>query len=297
MAHYRTLLLALFVSLMCLTDPSAAQRKTPFFPVDGTRPAGCGEGGQIREKSDPSVANGAAANFDVFLFDCHGNRIGDKPWKQLKGKDLTIDLPGTFMGIKVGGARNDTYYGKQRKYNITVAGSQLSADGASASFDLVSLYRDTQTGLVQFEGFLGRLTALSGPGVQVAFPDVYADTNADGALDPDDILYSLVDFNQYLRAMTPFAFGDAVDIIDSQADGFAGMLFSTTPFVSNPLAPTGFDFTPFTGDGVVLSLHAFTAAAEPPSAALVLLAWALAAYGLGHRGPRGSSSPLRLKSW
>jgi hypothetical protein len=77
-------------------------------------------------------------------------------------------------------------------------------------------------------------------------------------LDPD-LLYSLVDMHQYLKAIPNFALGQVFSIVNGQVDASPGMLFSTTPFVFDASAPTGFDYTPFSGDGTTGSLHGLTA--------------------------------------
>jgi hypothetical protein len=151
-----------------------------------------------------------------------------------------------------------------------------SPEGEVADLTLESLLIDAAD-QVQIEGLFGRLIEELGIGVPLLVPDLYADTDGNGMLGEGDILYSLVDVRQYLDAVPTFSLGDTFVITNGEVPALPGMLFSTTPFVYNPSAAAGFDFTPFTGEGVADSLHEITGVPEP--SALLLLSSGL--IGLG----------------
>lgn len=236
--NFRSMIVAVLVSFSVVGVSYAG-----FAPL-GSTPAPCGKGGQTFEQATRD------ATFMVFLSDCNGNRIGRKPFKTVKGNNLTINIPGNFKGVQVGDVHNTFRLNR--------------SPGEASDLDLESLVVDPVTNQVLFEGLFARIAIELGTSVEVQIPDLYADTDGNGQLGPGDLLYSLVDLHQYLQDVPTFSLGDSFSIVNGQVDALPGMLFSTSPFTYDPSSAIGFRFTPYDGDGLAESLHGLQAVPEPP---------------------------------
>lgn len=122
--------------------------------------------------------------------------------------------------------------------------------------------------------------------VTVKIPDIFADTNNDGIIGTGDRLYSLVDLDLYLEAIPTFSLGDSFDIVNGTISGLPGMVFSTTPFIFDPVSgftTTGlFTSTPnqtfgTEGSAYAHAYHPLRAVPEPAS-------WAMMIAGFGMVG-------------
>jgi len=155
--------------------------------------------------------------------------------------------------------------------------------GATNDLMIESVAYSTLLGRYFLIDDFGTIARKIGLFIEVGVPDLYADTNGDGSIGPGDVLYSLVDLNIYLDSVPSFSLGDHFSIVGGTVAGLPGMMFSTTPFVFDPL--TGFSTTgafsgafssAFTGDGVVLARHGMTATVpEPGEWALLMVGFCL----------------------
>jgi len=160
----------------------------------------------------------------------------------------------------------------------------LSQGAEISDLSLEAVYQDPTTHQYALDNTYGAIAAIRGTNVEVAVPDLFADTNHDGILGEGDYLYSLVDMNTYLQTpQQTFNFGDEFNIVNGQVTGLPGMLFSTTEFTFDP--GTGFSGTPFTGAGTMEGVHLPTATPEPTST-LFLASGVLTSCGYAWRRRR-----------
>ncbi len=113
-------------------------------------------------------------------------------------------------------------------------------------------------------------------------PDFYADINGDGIPDNSGVLFGLINLATF-NPIPSFTFGDQINIVNGTAPGL-DIFFSTTRPVFNPA--TGFTGTPYTGNAVVETDHAFVpepGTFAPVIGALVLITaarWRRRAHGV-----------------
>ncbi len=87
----------------------------------------------------------------------------------------------------------------------------------------------------QLENIFDALENNLGSNFNILVPDVFADINGDGEINgEEDVLYSLVDLNQYAQNIPSFEFGDSFNIVNGIASGLPGMLFGIQPIIFNP---------------------------------------------------------------
>jgi hypothetical protein len=173
------------------------------------------------------------------------------------GGSTTIDLPP--LGSNNCDARNET---------IDMPAGGGGGGGAVADLLLESIFFDTLSNTFQFESNGNFLANAVGYGVVVKIPDLWADTNHDGSLDTGDVLYSLVNLEQYLAGPIPtFTPGQTFNIVNGQVASLPGMLFSTTPFTFDPT--TGPSGTPYTGNATALTDHEPVTMPEPGTIGLI----------------------------
>lgn len=125
----------------------------------------------------------------------------------------------------------------------------------------------------QLENIFDALENNLGSNFNILVPDVFADINGDGEINgEEDVLYSLVDLNQYAQNIPSFEFGDSFNIVNGIASGLPGMLFGTQPIIFNP--GEGFlNPTPYSGIGFANSAHGLNNQIVPePSSTVSLLA-------------------------
>jgi hypothetical protein len=126
-----------------------------------------------------------------------------------------------------------------------------------------------------------------GDGIFVPIPDLYADTNGDGALGLGDILFSAVDLNEYLLNVPTFLLGQTFNIVNGLVPELPGMFFSSTPISFDPT--TGeFLGTPISIDASALSSHEVESIPEPGTLALFLAGLASASVIARRRSRHGS---------
>ena len=226
----------------------------------------CGVGGKITETTIAKKKNdGTVKDVRVRFFatDKMGALIDKTPATTVvdpvvekilpSGQKTVGTIPGKVAGTEVCDATNT--------YNYI-----NSPDGEEAILSLESLVFDTTTGEWLIEGLFARLGSR-----ELVVPDLFADTDGNGVLGAGDVLYSLVDINQYLTSVPLFALGDVFNIQNGQVLGLPGMLFSLTPFLYNPTSAAGFDYTPYSGIGVADASHGLAPIPEPATLTLSAL--------------------------
>jgi PEP-CTERM motif len=104
-----------------------------------------------------------------------------------------------------------------------------------------------------------------GFGREVRLPDLYGDTNSDGALGPEDILYSAVNLALYMAVPAPdFQLGDSFVITNGTTPLLPGFIFSISPIQRDAISPNGFiNSAPYTGLAFALTEHDVSQIPEP----------------------------------
>jgi hypothetical protein len=142
----------------------------------------------------------------------------------------------------------------------------LERSGEVSDLMIEAMIFDPNINQFILENIFGVLADKAGFGQEVSIPDLFADTNGDGTVGDGDVLYSLVDLNKYLIAIPPFLQGGSFNIINGEVSALPGMMFSTIPFIFDPII--GFSGMPFSGQGIVEGQHGATAVPEPGTLAL-----------------------------
>jgi|NOAtaT_5_FD_contig_61_592458_length_981_multi_7_in_0_out_0_1 hypothetical protein len=157
-----------------------------------------------------------------------------------------------------------------------------TTEGPISDLSIESVFFDPDLNQYVLGNIIGTVAEYSLSSVSI--PDIYADTNNDGIIGDGDILYSLVDLNEFLKNGAPsFTLGDPLSIVNGKIDSLPGMLFSATPFSFTP--ENGFtNTTYFTGQGNPFTTHDIEPIPEPTST-LSLLAL----------GTLGAASTLKRK--
>jgi hypothetical protein len=164
----------------------------------------------------------------------------------------------------------------------------MSAGGEISNLSIEAVVPDPTTGGFGIANIFGVLASKVGLETAVPIPDLFADTNGDGVLGTDDILYSVVDLNVYLLSIPTFTLGQAFDIVAGLVAELPGMQFSSTPFSFDP-ATGAFNGTPVTIPGFADALHDPEAVPEPSTWSLLAAGFTLLAF-LGWRDVRARSS-------
>ena len=70
-------------------------------------------------------------------------------------------------------------------------------------------------------------------------PDMFADTNGDGVINNNDILYSAVNLSEFLLNPPEFNIGDTFQIINGVSSALPGMMFGTQDIVADASSADG----------------------------------------------------------
>jgi hypothetical protein len=176
--------------------------------------------------------------------------IGTGPGLQ---NSTTFRIPDVFINPNTG-ASTDVV-------DVRQALRIVEKSGEISDLMLESVIFDPNTGQLLLGNIFGVEADILGFDREALIPDLFADTNKDGTIGDGDVLYSLVDFNVYLRSISSFSEGEAFDIVNGTAAELPGMMFSSSPFLFDPA--TGFSGTAFSGLGIVEGQHGATAVPEP----------------------------------
>jgi hypothetical protein len=215
-----------------------ARASAPWGPPN-LDPAPCGTGGRVREVAPA----GFSTTFEVVATDCQGKVIPGSEQRKTGQGNVIFDVPGSINGVKVGDYRNHTI-SNSHVSNKGLATSAAAPDPAGAEnyLNIESLYKDPLTGLWTFEGAFAQYDHRSGGQTGLRIPDLYADTNHDGAIGAGDVLYSWVDLRVYPDALPIYVMGGSFNIVNGVVAGLPGMWFSATEIYLDPLLgpqPTG----------------------------------------------------------
>jgi hypothetical protein len=205
------------------------------------------------------------ANFIVHLTDWQGLATG-----------APIPLPGVNIGGDGSTASLDipVAAGACDAWNETVIPAQPNGGGGPGGKSSLRIER------VQFNAILGQFQLFSVYDFTVPFqfifiPDLYA-ADVNGNIDPNGILFSLVDLTQYVTAPPVFTLGQQFNVVGGLVAGLPGMRFATGDFTFNPA--TGFTGgTPYNGIAVAETEHVLPSVPEPTTIALISTGLALLA--------------------
>lgn len=244
-----------------------------------TQPSGAGSNsgppcrpGEVRGGTVYEYSPHLGVDFTVQLTDSAGLPLGAPI--RLIGQPAPIG--GTQASLRVSTSSNACDAINTTVRRLTAGGGGGGDEFATAVLWLETIYYDLDKKEYYLGDIFETIYTIFGPGVRVRIPDLYADTNGDGHIGDDDILYSLVDLAEYLIDVPTFDFGNTYVITDGKTVGLPGMYFSTTDFVFSPTSDMGFDYTPYTGTGEVMTDHALEA---PAPASFALLVGGLALLG------------------
>jgi PEP-CTERM motif len=244
--------------------------------LSGTASAGTGSG--IPCGSAPGLVHELSynrANFVVRITGPDGKVLNPQP-AGFPFNANGVPLAGGGYGANVAipafnfacDVKNTTIQLRQKGPTLPGSAGTLSQNGGEESdLSLESVFFDPVTHTYSLQDLFGTIQHDLGKYVEVAIPDLYADTNGDGSLGAGDVLYSLVDMNFYLKSIPTFTPGEAFSIVNGKVAGLPGMLFSTTEFTFD--GATGFAGTDYTGVGIVESEHVLEAVPEPSSLLLL----------------------------
>jgi hypothetical protein len=258
------LAISAFVALVAL-PAHAGPITVQANPLPGA-PARCGQAGRVFESAQRD------AFFTVYATNAAG-KIIRPPVAQVFGNNLFINVPGVHNGQEVCDVKNVTnlqrfiILGAPDEDEITPA-----ALGEEAHLDIESVVLNPD-GTQTLESVFGRL-AIERGFAPLRIPDLFSPTL--------EVLYSWVDIRLFMLTEPSFDFGDIFSIVNGETPLLPGMLFSETPFDFDPAI--GPIYTPYTGDGEVISFHEVSAVPEP--ATLVLTGIGLATAGAVRRRRR-----------
>lgn len=165
--------------------------------------------------------------------------------------------------------------------------------GATLDLSIESMLTDSATGLYYLVNPFFSIAGRIGINTRIWVPDLFADTNGDGAIGDGDYLYSLVDMDIYLNAAPSFHLGDKFQIVNGVVATLPGMWFSDSPFGFDPTlgfttngspvkSPTfsGFSFPSGGTDAEARAAHGLTAIPEPESWVMMLAGFGLVGASL-----------------
>jgi len=172
---------------------------------------------------------------------------------------------------------------KSKSLSAAVSAEPVGTPLATSDLSIESVIFNSQTSEYELVDDFRTIAVLVGNKIPVEIPDLFADTNGDGEIGAGDILYSLVDLQQYLLNPPSFSLSDHFTIVDGTVAALPGMWFSATPFSFSPSG--GFTSTSaflpgggFSGDAVVDGSHTLTSTPEPSSWALLVSGFGLAGW-------------------
>jgi hypothetical protein len=284
----RTRITFLSVFAMCLlaglvwVEPAAARPQNPDGRQPPPNPASWNRAWNVYERSD----NGHLRRFCVWPTTPQGIPINGGGWPQyqngLRDQRLCFSIPGgRIAGQDHADAINNS---------SLVPGLAPDPDNIPGTSQLYieSVFFDSSSGTYILDGVADLIFQMYGDDVSIFVPDLYGDTNGNGQMDSDDLLYSLVDLRQFLLNPPSFDPLQTYSVVNGRVAGLPGMKFSTTPFSFS--SGSGWDDgTPFTGGGTELSLHEAVVPAAPSACVLCVALWSsgLLRRRRGACGPRG----------
>jgi PEP-CTERM motif len=221
--------------------------------------------GESRAATITEYSRRQNADFIVHLTDWQGLTFGNPI--QLPGINIPNDGSVATLDIPLTANACDAW-------NETVIPKQPNGGGGGGGKSSLRIER------VQFDPGLGIYQLFSvfdptAPFEYVWIPDLYA-ADANGLIDPNGILYSLVDLTQYVPTMLPFSLGQQFNVVNGVVAGLSGMKFATGDFTFDPA--TGFTGgTPYTGIAVAETAHVFPSVPEPETLTLLGIGAALIA--------------------
>ena len=240
-----------------------------------------GTGGGLIKQTCSIAAGVTGCIFGVRVSDAKGNQleVTDRAGKSFRdgvippfpkfsnmlapGESVTFDIPSS-VDVK------DPRGGSMKEFvedilNIT---DIFRSPSSRADVMIEAVAFDPDTGSLFINNIFSVIAEHVGFGASIFVPDMFADTNGNGTIGEDDVLYSVVDLYEYLDSASPFSVGQTFDIVDGVASGLPGMMFSTTPFTFDP--SIGFvGGTQFNGVGQADTLHDMQALPAPSTLALL----------------------------
>jgi len=213
------------------------------------------QGGQIKGGGKVKDAGPKGTQVFVFWTDKDGNAIGLTQTKTI-GDSGYVE----FTAPKLG--ENGLPVADFQQHAI------LSNPGAESVLDVVAFQpQGTDFLVTTFPDFIRNLL---GVGVELAIPDLYADTNHDGVLGAGDVLYSAVNLFEYTKNGIPSSFPSSFMIgANGTSTDLPGFLFGYDPIVRDSNSATGLtNPNPFSGPASMLSEH-FVSVPEPGTLALL----------------------------
>lgn len=215
----------------------------------------CGTAGTVTETS-----NGKRASITINLTNSDRNISNPDP---KYGWPITIQLNGNEMPpytatVSVGSLEGIPPHlnGFPGVCDIKQTTKILQNTGEVADLEIESIFHDPDTNQALIQDVFGTIAGKLGFESPVRVPDLFADTNGDGLVGEGDVLYSMVDVNEYIEKTVSFSLGDTFRITNGLAAGLPGMMFSSSPFIYS--AATGFSGTPVDLDGTIEAFHELT---------------------------------------
>lgn len=246
--------------------------------------------GESREGDVYEYSKFQNANFVVHLTDWAGNNLG--PGIPLQG----INVPGNGSVAKL---HVPKAAGACDAWNETILpppgpggpppgpGGPGNPPGGKASLRIESLILNPNINEWEMYNIFDTVQFYSGLGNPFEIPDLYADTNGDGAIDDGDVLYGWVNLWQYIPTAPKFSLGDEFTLTNGQITAIngvstngpvPGIWFGTTDFCYDPTAANGFDCDPpYSGTTYAYTNHSLTATPEP----LAITLFGVGCVGIG----------------